>query len=150
MEGNFSDPKVGLKLTILPSCFGITVFGHPPFPKEAPGIIAVVRIRGIHQRTRRGRRGIRGAGRPIGPDKERMESVIQDESTGELEKGIVNMNRRCLILPHTADALPNRHLLRYLLRLALATIVFSNQGCYFDLKKEKGGTATRFLRAERR
>jgi hypothetical protein len=56
---------------------------------------------------------------------------------GKLEKGTVDMSRRCLILPHTMDALPNQHLLQYFLRLALATAVFSSHGCCFDLKEEK-------------
>ena len=34
-------PKAGLKLTILPSCLGVTVLGRPPLLEETPSIIAV-------------------------------------------------------------------------------------------------------------
>jgi hypothetical protein len=132
MVGNFSDPEVDLKLTILPSCLRITVHGHLPPPKETLGIIAIIRIRGVRRQVRSGRRAICGIGGPIGPKRERTEAVIQDKSMGESKKGIVDMSRRCSILPHTVDALPNRHLLR----LALAMAIFSGHGSQGGKREE--------------
>jgi hypothetical protein len=47
MESNLGNSKAGLKLTVLPSCLGVVVVRHPPFPKIAAGVIAVIGVGGI-------------------------------------------------------------------------------------------------------
>ena len=46
-EGGLRDPEADLKLTVLPSCLGITVLGRPPLLKEMLGVIAVVGVEGV-------------------------------------------------------------------------------------------------------
>ena len=46
MKHGLRNPKVDLELAILLSHLGVAVLSHPPLPKEASGIITVVRIRG--------------------------------------------------------------------------------------------------------
>ena len=48
-EGGLRGPKVDLKLTVLPSCLGVTVLGRPPLLEEMPGIITVIGVRGVQR-----------------------------------------------------------------------------------------------------
>ena len=47
MKACLRDPETDLKLAIFLGCFGIAVLGCPPLSDEAPGIIAIVRVRGV-------------------------------------------------------------------------------------------------------
>jgi len=47
MKGGLRDPEADLKLTVLPSCLGITVLGRPPLLQEMLGVIAVVGVEGV-------------------------------------------------------------------------------------------------------
>ena len=68
--------KAALKLTILPGCLRITVFGRPPLLEETLGIIAVVGVRGVQRRIWC-RGGIRcSIGGLVGPRRKWLEIVI--------------------------------------------------------------------------
>ena len=86
-------PKADLKLTIFPSCLRITVLGRPPLPKETPGVVAVVGIRGVRRRVRHGGSIRCSIGGLAGPRRKRTKAVIQDEPINKLEKFIA-MSRR--------------------------------------------------------
>ena len=80
-EGRPERPEVNLQLAGLPSRLGVTVLGHPPLMKVAPGVVAVVGIRGVRRRGRHRRCGVR---RPAGPRKG-TETVIHNKPVGESE-----------------------------------------------------------------
>ena len=46
-EGGLRGLEAALKLTILLSCLGVMVLGHPPLPEEVPGVIADVGVKGV-------------------------------------------------------------------------------------------------------
>ena len=74
----------------LPSRLEVTVLGHPPLMKVAPGVIAVVGIGGVRRRGRHRRCGVR---RPAGPGKG-TKTVIHNKPIGELELFII-INKKC-------------------------------------------------------
>ena len=41
-EGGLGGLETDLKLTVFPSCLGITVLGIPPLPEEVPGVVVGV------------------------------------------------------------------------------------------------------------
>ena len=47
MKSGLGNPEVDLELAILLSHLGVAVLNRPPLPKEAPGVIAVVRVGGV-------------------------------------------------------------------------------------------------------
>ena len=90
MKGCLRYPEMDLKLAIFPSCFGIAVLGRPPLSEKAPGVVAVVRIRGVQRQGRRGRCSVRG---PAGPGKG-TETIIHNKPIGELAQFII-INKKC-------------------------------------------------------
>ena len=42
MKSGLGNPEVDLELAILLSHLGVAVLSHPPLPKEAPDIVAIV------------------------------------------------------------------------------------------------------------
>jgi len=44
MKSGLRNPKADLELAILSSHLGVAVLSRPPLPKEAPGVVAVVRV----------------------------------------------------------------------------------------------------------
>ena len=89
MKSSLRDPEADLELAIFPSHLGIAVLRHPPLSEKTPGIIAIVRVRGVQRRGQRGRCSIKGL---TGPRK-RTKTVIQNESIDKSEQFIVT-NRR--------------------------------------------------------
>ena len=49
MKSGLRNPKADLELTILSSHLGVAVLSCPPLPKEAPGVVAIVRVGGVRQ-----------------------------------------------------------------------------------------------------
>ena len=47
MKSGLGNLKADLKLAILSSHLGVAVLSRPPLPKEAPGVVAVVRVGGV-------------------------------------------------------------------------------------------------------
>jgi len=43
--------EADLKLIVLSSCLGVTVFGRPPFLEEAPSVVAIVGVGGVRRRV---------------------------------------------------------------------------------------------------
>jgi len=130
VKGGLRDPKASLQLAILPSRLGTAILTHPPLMKVAPGIVAIIGIRGIRRRGRHRRCGVR---RPTGPRK-RTKAVVHDEPRNKVEEFIA-VNRmfadrrheqKPSISPHASETLVHRHiLLRDFLRCALASVVFA-------------------------
>ena len=48
-KGCLEDPVTDLKLAVFPSRLGIMILSHPPLSKEAQGLVAVVRVKGIRR-----------------------------------------------------------------------------------------------------
>ena len=68
-------PEMDLKLTVLPSCLGVTVLGRPPHLEEMPGVVAIVGVRGVRQRVQRGNSRC-GGKMLIGPGRKWPEAII--------------------------------------------------------------------------
>jgi len=127
MKSGLRNPKVDLELTILLSHLGVVVLSRPPLPKEALGIVTVVRVGGVRRRSRSRRYNVR---RLAGPGK-RTKAIVHDEPRNKVEKFIA-MNRgfidrrheqKSLISPHASETLAHWYvLLRGLLRHTLAVI----------------------------
>ena len=49
MKSGLGNPEADLELAILSSHLGVAVLSCPPLPKEAPGVIAVVRVGGVRR-----------------------------------------------------------------------------------------------------
>ena len=47
MKSGLRNPKTDLELAILSSHLGVAVLSRPPLLKEAPGVVAVVRVGGV-------------------------------------------------------------------------------------------------------
>ena len=47
MKHDLRNPKADLELAILSSHLGVAVLSRPPLLKEAPSVVAIVRVRGI-------------------------------------------------------------------------------------------------------
>ena len=100
--------KADLKLTVLPSCLGVTVLGRPPLLEEMPGVVAIVGVRGVRRRVQRG--SSRQDGRRLaGLGRKWLEAVIEDEPTDALMDDS-RYGRERSVLPHAAEPLANRDL----------------------------------------
>ena len=49
-EGDLRGPEVNLKLTVPPSCLGVTALGYPPLLKEMLGVVAIIGVGGVQRR----------------------------------------------------------------------------------------------------
>ena len=49
MKSSLRSPETDIKLVVLSGRLEVAVLGRPPLLEEAPGIITVVRIRGIRR-----------------------------------------------------------------------------------------------------
>ena len=89
MKSDLGNPEVDLELAILSSHLGVAVLSRPPPPKEAPGVIAVVRVGGVRPQSRSRRHNVGGI---VGPRK-RMKAFVYDEPRNKVEEFIA-VNRR--------------------------------------------------------
>jgi len=102
-EGGLRGLEAPLKLTVLPSCLGVTVLGRPPLLEEMPGVVAIVGVRGVRRRVQRGSSRQDGR-RPAGPKRKRPKAVIKDKPADALVDDS-RYGHECSVLPHAAKLL---------------------------------------------
>ena len=84
MKSGLGNPKADLELAILTSHLRVAVLSHPPLLKEAPGVVAIVRVGGVRRRSRSRKHNVGGIAYPG----KRTKVVVHDEPRNKIEEFI--------------------------------------------------------------